>query len=180
MAQPLQELASLGDLFFVLAVTLLVVSWATVGLRIWVRYGITKAPGWDDAAIVFTLCLFTCYVAFILVLITTARGMQAFTFVQVNQTLLVRTHTVFCLDKFADWIFIVGTTRRGFLYPHDDIPQDFPRSLLPAPAYQTMATLSFPRDSCHFGVVRSVLFPSHRLRLREPFEQFHCIAELRI
>ncbi|PVH95838.1 hypothetical protein DM02DRAFT_536497 [Periconia macrospinosa] len=87
MAQSLKELFSLGEIFFFLSIGLLVVSWIAVALRIWVRVSITKSPGWDDAAIIFTLCLFTCYVSFLLVLIMSARDMRAFTPNQIKETL---------------------------------------------------------------------------------------------
>src|SRR5262245_20756971 len=51
------DLLDLGKAVFSLVVVLLLLSWATVALRIWVRLGITKSPGWDDATMVFTLCL---------------------------------------------------------------------------------------------------------------------------
>lgn len=89
MAPLYDELKSLGDLTFLLAVILLILSWITVSLRIWVRFGITKTPGWDDAAMVFTLCLYTCYIAFILVIVVSARKLQGFTLEQVKQSLLV-------------------------------------------------------------------------------------------
>ncbi|CAI6336321.1 unnamed protein product [Periconia digitata] len=88
MAPPTNELGSLGDLTFIVAVALLALSWITVSLRVWVRFGITKSPGWDDAAMVFTLCLFTCYVTFILIVIISLRATQAVTIEQVKQSLI--------------------------------------------------------------------------------------------
>jgi hypothetical protein len=49
------DLFTLGRILNVLAFTLLILSYVTVGLRLWVRFRITKSPGWDDAAIVATL-----------------------------------------------------------------------------------------------------------------------------
>ena len=49
------ELVVLGGVTFALAITLLIGSWLAVGLRLWVRYRITKSPGRDDAAMVATL-----------------------------------------------------------------------------------------------------------------------------
>lgn len=51
----IQELFALGKVVFVLSITLVVWAWLAVGLRLWVRFRITKSPGWDDAAIVATL-----------------------------------------------------------------------------------------------------------------------------
>jgi len=50
-----QELILLGRIIWILLLTLLTLSYLTVGLRLWVRYRITKSPGWDDAAMVVTL-----------------------------------------------------------------------------------------------------------------------------
>lgn len=50
-----QELALLGSISFSLILTLVVLAYITVALRIWVRCRITKSPGWDDAAMVATL-----------------------------------------------------------------------------------------------------------------------------
>jgi cell division protein FtsL len=81
MAANLQELITLGKVVFVLSITLIIWAWLAVGLRLWVRFRITKSPGWDDAAMVATLVsqllplinislplqlLFTIYCAFIL------------------------------------------------------------------------------------------------------------------
>lgn len=54
-ATNLQELLLLGTITFYLIIALLILSYITVGLRLWVRYRITKTPGWDDAAMVATL-----------------------------------------------------------------------------------------------------------------------------
>ncbi|RAR09031.1 importin subunit beta-1 [Stemphylium lycopersici] len=62
----LQELELLGSITFYLIITLLVLSYVTVGLRLWVRYRLTRSPGWDDAAMVATLLLFSSYCAFVL------------------------------------------------------------------------------------------------------------------
>lgn len=50
-----EELFMLGRIIWILLLTLLTLSYVTVGLRLWVRYRITKSPGWDDAAMVLTL-----------------------------------------------------------------------------------------------------------------------------
>ncbi|KAH7128398.1 hypothetical protein B0J11DRAFT_578614 [Dendryphion nanum] len=72
-------------LTFGLIITLLILGWTTVVLRLWVRLRITKNPGWDDATMLLTLvfqlllvyfqsltlllqCLFSCYCAFIVVI----------------------------------------------------------------------------------------------------------------
>ncbi|KAF3039420.1 hypothetical protein E8E12_009173 [Didymella heteroderae] len=62
----IQELFALGKIVFILSITLVVWAWLAVGLRLWVGFRITKSPGWDDAAMVATLLLFTTYCAFIL------------------------------------------------------------------------------------------------------------------
>ncbi|KAL5115708.1 hypothetical protein ACEQ8H_006420 [Pleosporales sp. CAS-2024a] len=50
-----EELILLGRILWALVLTLLVLAYVTVALRLWVRFRITKSPGWDDAAIVATL-----------------------------------------------------------------------------------------------------------------------------
>ncbi len=57
MASPaqLQELHTLGRVIYILTITLVIWSWLAVGLRLWVRFRITKSPGWDDAVMVATL-----------------------------------------------------------------------------------------------------------------------------
>ncbi|KAF1833063.1 integral membrane protein [Decorospora gaudefroyi] len=75
-AAKLQELRLLGTVTFYLIITLLVFSYVTVGLRLWVRYRITRSPGWDDAAMVTTLLLFTSYCAFIFVITFRSMSMQ--------------------------------------------------------------------------------------------------------
>jgi hypothetical protein len=50
-----QKLIFLGQFIRILVFTLLTLSYLTVGLRIWVRYRITRNPGWDDAAMIATL-----------------------------------------------------------------------------------------------------------------------------
>lgn len=36
-------------------ISILVLAWLTVSLRIWVRARMTKSMGWDDAAMILTL-----------------------------------------------------------------------------------------------------------------------------
>jgi hypothetical protein len=50
-----EELFLLGRVIWILVLTLLTLSYITVGLRLWVRYRLTKSAGWDDAAMVATL-----------------------------------------------------------------------------------------------------------------------------
>jgi hypothetical protein len=45
----------LGRIIWILVLTLLTLAYLTVGLRLWVRFRITKSAGWDDAAMVATL-----------------------------------------------------------------------------------------------------------------------------
>jgi hypothetical protein len=54
MAQ-IRELITLGKIVFALSITLIIWAWLAVGLRLWVRFRITKSQGWDDAAMVATL-----------------------------------------------------------------------------------------------------------------------------
>ena len=51
----IQELITLGKVVFILSITLVIWAWLAVGLRLWVRFRITKSQGWDDAAMVATL-----------------------------------------------------------------------------------------------------------------------------
>jgi hypothetical protein len=50
-----EELFMLGRIIWILVLTLLTLAYLTVGLRLWVRFRITKSAGWDDAAMVATL-----------------------------------------------------------------------------------------------------------------------------
>lgn len=51
----LRELFLLGRVLWILVLTLLVLAYVTVFLRLWVRYRITKSAGHDDLAMVATL-----------------------------------------------------------------------------------------------------------------------------
>jgi hypothetical protein len=73
MMTSLSEAEVLGKTLVSLVITLLLFAWITVALRIWVRFKITRSPGWDDAAIVLALVLFTCYCTLILVIVVRAR-----------------------------------------------------------------------------------------------------------
>lgn len=86
----LQELVLLGSITFYLIITLLVLSYVTVGLRLWVRYRITRSPGWDDAAMAATLMLFTCYCAFILSITFRSMDRNLFSKEAIHVTLIVR------------------------------------------------------------------------------------------
>ncbi|KAH7389802.1 hypothetical protein BKA66DRAFT_414475 [Pyrenochaeta sp. MPI-SDFR-AT-0127] len=83
-----QELVLLGTITFYLIIALLILSYITVGLRLWVRYRITKTPGWDDAAMVATLLLFTCYCSFIFVITFRSRQRKLFTKDGIHVTLI--------------------------------------------------------------------------------------------
>lgn len=87
----LQELVLLGSITFYLIITLLILSYVTVGLRLWVRYRITRSPGWDDAAMAATLMLFTCYCAFILAITFRSMDRKLFSEEAIHVTLIVRT-----------------------------------------------------------------------------------------
>jgi uncharacterized membrane protein len=87
----LQELVLLGRITFYGIITLITLSYVTVGLRLWVRYRITRSPGWDDAAMVATLMLFTCYCAFILAITFRSMDRKLFNEEDIHVTLIVRT-----------------------------------------------------------------------------------------
>ncbi|KAF1954706.1 hypothetical protein CC80DRAFT_536536 [Byssothecium circinans] len=98
-----QDARTLGEVFFALIIFLFIFSWITVGLRMWVRLAITKSPGWDDATMVVTLLLFTCYCAFILVVtvgalkhqqFNSAQLVQSIVFIQLSEVFYVLTTTV--------------------------------------------------------------------------------------
>jgi hypothetical protein len=86
----LQELLLLGRITFWLIIVLIVLSYVTVGMRLWVRYRITKSPGWDDAAMVATLLLFTSYCTFILVITFRSMDRKLFGADAIHTTLIVR------------------------------------------------------------------------------------------
>ncbi|KAJ4991861.1 integral membrane protein [Stagonosporopsis vannaccii] len=99
----IQELFTLGKIVFVLSITLVIWAWLAVGLRLWVRFRITKSPGWDDAAMVATLLLFTTYCAFILTItMRSSRGMLftkedrylSLVFVQLSEVFYILTTTL--------------------------------------------------------------------------------------
>ena len=58
-----EELFTLGRVIWILLITLLTLSYVTVALRLWVRFRITKSPGWDDAAMVVTLVSIFCHLS---------------------------------------------------------------------------------------------------------------------
>ncbi|KAF2683650.1 hypothetical protein K458DRAFT_478057, partial [Lentithecium fluviatile CBS 122367] len=82
------EIVELGKVVFALIITLLILSWVTVGLRLWVRLRITRAPGWDDATMLFTLVLFTCYCAFILVITCSSAQSRVSSAQKIRQSLV--------------------------------------------------------------------------------------------
>ncbi|KAJ4373178.1 hypothetical protein N0V83_003470 [Neocucurbitaria cava] len=84
----LRELILLGFITFYLVISLIILSYITVGLRLWVRYRITKSPGWDDAAMVATLLLFTCYCSFILVITFRSQQRKLFNIEDIHVTLI--------------------------------------------------------------------------------------------
>ncbi|KAF2469882.1 uncharacterized protein BDR25DRAFT_189384, partial [Lindgomyces ingoldianus] len=71
-----------------LIITLLISSWSTVFLRLWGRIRITKSPGWDDTLMVLTLMLFTCYCAFISVIISLGGFSYVPNFTAIKRTIL--------------------------------------------------------------------------------------------
>ncbi|KAF9734910.1 hypothetical protein PMIN02_006839 [Paraphaeosphaeria minitans] len=82
------EIYELGVLTLSVVIALLFLAWTTVALRMWVRLGITKSPGWDDATMLMALCLFTCYCAFILTITLRSRAHQQFTEMELLQSLV--------------------------------------------------------------------------------------------
>ncbi|KAF1927218.1 uncharacterized protein M421DRAFT_65929 [Didymella exigua CBS 183.55] len=99
----IEDLIALGKAVFVLSITLVILAWLAVGLRLWVRFRITKSPGWDDAAMVATLLLFTTYCAFILTIIMRSGDGRLFSneerylslvFVQLSEVFYILTTTL--------------------------------------------------------------------------------------
>jgi uncharacterized membrane protein len=90
-SEKLQELVLLGHITFYGIITLIILSYVTVGLRLWVRYRITRSPGWDDAAMVASLILFTCYCAFIIAITFRSMDRKLFGAEDIHVTLIVRT-----------------------------------------------------------------------------------------
>ncbi|KAF1844212.1 uncharacterized protein K460DRAFT_388086 [Cucurbitaria berberidis CBS 394.84] len=84
----LQELILLGYITFYLIITLIVLSYIAVGLRLWVRYRITKSPGWDDATMVAALLLFTCYCSIILAITFRSQQRKLFNKEDIHVTLI--------------------------------------------------------------------------------------------
>ncbi|CBX99486.1 hypothetical protein IAQ61_005261 [Plenodomus lingam] len=102
-SEPLQELVYLGTITYDLIITLLALVYITVALRLWVRFRITKTPGWDDISMVATLLLFTCYCAFIFVVIFRSRERRLFSpdsiritlvFIQLSEVFYILTTTL--------------------------------------------------------------------------------------
>ncbi|KAH6644708.1 hypothetical protein C7974DRAFT_26543 [Boeremia exigua] len=99
----IQELITLGNIIFATSISLVISAWLAVGLRLWVRFRITKSPGWDDVAMVATLLLFTTYCAFILTIIMrSSQGMlftaearyRSLVFVQLSEVFYILTTTL--------------------------------------------------------------------------------------
>lgn len=88
-SEKLQELVLLGRITFYGIIILIVLSYITVGLRLWVRYRITRSPGWDDAAMVASLLLFTCYCAFIMAITCRSMDRKLFGEEDIHVTLIV-------------------------------------------------------------------------------------------
>ncbi|KAF2874143.1 hypothetical protein BDV95DRAFT_604345 [Massariosphaeria phaeospora] len=70
-------------LTFYSLVILLCSAWTAVILRLYVRFFITKNPGWDDGTMLLTLCLFTSYCSFILAIATLKHIPKGESFVQI-------------------------------------------------------------------------------------------------
>ncbi|KAF2828144.1 integral membrane protein [Ophiobolus disseminans] len=120
-----EELFLLGRIIWVLVLTLLTLSYLTVGLRLWVRCRITKNPGWDDAAMLLTLMLFTCYCAFIIVI--TLRGGQAklfnidairvtLVYVQLSEVFYILTTTVFKISLGLFFLRVLTKRWQTYLF----------------------------------------------------------------
>ncbi|KAH7406883.1 hypothetical protein DE146DRAFT_676194 [Phaeosphaeria sp. MPI-PUGE-AT-0046c] len=82
------ELILLGRILWFMSLTLLTLSYITVGLRLWVRCRITKSAGWDDFSMVATLILFTCYCAFILIVTLRGQERRLFDLKDIHQSLI--------------------------------------------------------------------------------------------
>lgn len=85
-----EELVLLGAIIVHLIITLLILTYLSVCLRIWARYRVTKSPGWDDAAMIATLMLFTVYCALILVMSVREKSIQLWSQASIRTTLVVR------------------------------------------------------------------------------------------
>lgn len=85
-----EELALLGAITVHLIITLLILTYLSVGLRIWARYRVTKSPGWDDAAMIATLMLFTVYCALILAMNFRVKSVKLWSQTSIRTTLIVR------------------------------------------------------------------------------------------
>ncbi|KAF2034004.1 hypothetical protein EK21DRAFT_97795 [Setomelanomma holmii] len=96
------ELFLLGRILWVLVLTLLVLSYVTVFLRLWVRYRITKSPGWDDLVMGLTLLLYTCYCAFIIVITLRGADRELFNVEAIHVTLVY--------VQLSDVFYILTTT----------------------------------------------------------------------
>ncbi|PVH91831.1 hypothetical protein DM02DRAFT_702733 [Periconia macrospinosa] len=96
------ELIMLGQILWVSIIVLLVMAYVTVGLRLFVRYRITKSPGWDDAAMVLTLMLFTCYATFLIII--TRRGAEQRLFA------LNDIHVTLVYIQLSEVFYILTTT----------------------------------------------------------------------
>ncbi|EMD58555.1 hypothetical protein GGP41_006014 [Bipolaris sorokiniana] len=93
-----EELALLGAITVHLIITLLILTYLSVGLRIWARYRVTKSPGWDDAAMIATLMLFTVYCALILAMNFRVKSVKLWSQTSIRTTLiLVQLSEVFYL-----------------------------------------------------------------------------------
>jgi hypothetical protein len=97
------ELKALGTITSHLIITLLVLGYISVGLRLWARYRVTKSPGWDDVAMVATLLLFTTYCAFLAAIRLRVKNDKFFTeksirltltFVQLSEVFYILTTTL--------------------------------------------------------------------------------------
>jgi len=88
-SEKLMELVLLGRITFYGIITLIILSYVTVGLRLWVRYRITRSPGWDDAAMVASLLLFTCYCAFVMAITFRSMDRKLFGEEDIHVTLIV-------------------------------------------------------------------------------------------
>lgn len=86
----LGNLRLLGSITNHLIITLLILGYLSVGLRLWARCRVTKSPGWDDVAMVATLLLFTTYCAFILAIHLRVKDDKFFTQKSIQTTLTVR------------------------------------------------------------------------------------------
>lgn len=166
-----EELALLGTITVHLIITLLILTYLSVGLRIWARYRVTKSPGWDDAAMIATLMLFTVYCALILAMTFRAKSIKPWTPTSIRTTLIVRdcaaTHVAVSSVPYANQR-LVCPTFRSLLSSHNNFSESLSRSVLLASLDQKMAKACLPHRSHNWSGLWLFLLLHCALPMRRP------------